>query len=158
MTEGLGKGLPVPSGSGSPSTSEIREPKIKRSARAALLALAIGGAALFGSGAVAPQEAHAYAFGWSNNYRDLGGLNLDGYCRSRSNDGAELLQWNAGGWKCYDDVGWNFQIVNGQERFYHDISVDDACRWSTGNPKAFGVFKDWSNPNSIRCAQQLTLP
>ena len=56
-------------------------------------------------------------------YREYGGVNFWGYCRNWSFHGAELIQWTAGGWRCYWDLPRGF-------RLYHDINATEACRFT----------------------------
>lgn len=71
----------------------------------------------------------------------LGGVNMDGYCRSRNLGAARLRDNTAYGWTCEQSNG----IPDG---------VEQACRWTYGRytPDMQATFGDFNNPNSWRCA------
>ena len=81
----------------------------------------------------------------------LGGVNFDGYCRSIGRQGAQLINWNAGGWRCYQDVTWNWGIASFTSRYYSSIDASAACRYTYGRSNAVARYRNWYDPYSWYC-------
>ena len=77
--------------------------------------------------------------------RELGGIDLDGYCRSRGYIGAVLVGPAQGPNAAYD---WRCRSSDGGAT---GISVDDACRWMYSDPSAYSRPKDQNDAYSWRC-------
>lgn len=75
---------------------------------------------------------------------DLGGLNLDAYCRAFYGSYSRLISPNAGGWRCPTRNG----LVS--------IDTNAVCRWQYSRSNARAETYNWSNPYSWRCVYGIT--
>jgi hypothetical protein len=71
---------------------------------------------------------------------ELGGVDLNGYCRYVGYDGAKLLVNNPYGWVCYSNTGEELAA----------ITVNDACQWQYSWDDV-GVPPGNNDPNAWRC-------
>ncbi|HVB73699.1 MAG TPA: hypothetical protein VNE38_09110 [Ktedonobacteraceae bacterium] len=82
-------------------------------------------------------------FSWSclTHARLVGGIDMDGYCRSLGYDGF-LVGTNAYTWTCNDknDPGNNIRV-----------NTLLACKWTNKNPSALDRLPDFYNPYSWQC-------
>ncbi|UYN90093.1 MAG: SH3 domain-containing protein [Anaerolineales bacterium] len=69
-----------------------------------------------------------------------GGLDLDGYCRSKGYSKAELVENNAYGWRC-----------KGADGSLHNMDLYDACHWQYGGQLPTPQFSDFNNAYSWKC-------
>lgn len=74
------------------------------------------------------------------NGRQLGGVDLNGYCRSVGYGGAKLLANNPYGWVCF----------NSGDDLMASITVNDACQWQ-GSWSDVAVPPANNDPNAWRC-------
>jgi hypothetical protein len=75
-------------------------------------------------------------------YRQLGGLDLNSYCKSIGDVGGISLDGtDANSWKCITSAG-----------VHAGLDMDDACMWGyRTNPAAFSRYTTLSDPYSWRC-------
>jgi hypothetical protein len=104
--------------------------KTQRNIRGAAIAALIATASLTGASHAQAQPAKP---------RELGGVELGGYCQSIGHWGAILEENHAFGWKCHE--------ANQRS----GIDMSDACRWQYSNPAAIATFRDARNPYSWYC-------
>lgn len=71
---------------------------------------------------------------------ELGGLNLDAWCKHLGYYGVTLDGSTAYGWKCYTGSGSHV-----------GIDVHAACRWTYNNSTAFAKMLNYYDPNSWKC-------
>jgi hypothetical protein len=70
----------------------------------------------------------------------LGGVDMQGYCRSRGYSRADLQGATAYDWRCVDISGRRDQI-----------SMTDACRWQYATTEVIDRVADFYNPYSWQC-------
>jgi hypothetical protein len=75
---------------------------------------------------------------------DVGGLNLDAYCRAFYGSNSRLISYNAGGWRCPTRNG------------LASIDTNAVCRWQYGKSYLRAETYNWSNPYSWRCVYGIT--
>lgn len=83
---------------------------------------------------------------------ELGGLNLDGFCRSiyGSKASSHLIQGQgASGWRC--KVGNTLYTFSGR------TDMHSACKWQYRRSDAMAQPRNWSDPYSWRCYGQNVL-
>jgi hypothetical protein len=70
---------------------------------------------------------------------DVGGLNLDAYCRTFYGSNSRLISYNAGGWRCPSRYG------------LASVNTNAVCQWQYRNSGLWAQALNWSNPYSWRC-------
>jgi len=76
--------------------------------------------------------------------RNLGGVNLAGYCQQVVKySGAELVANNVYGWRCWKNEG--------EFKYWTEITVTGACQWQYKNRYAYARYRSYSNPYSWYC-------
>jgi hypothetical protein len=79
---------------------------------------------------------------WRTSRGKLGGVNLDGYCRSIGYLGTTLVSKNAYGWRCVPSSEGD-QLVG--------INMRSACQWQYNAPKAIDRMGNYHDPYSWKC-------
>jgi len=69
---------------------------------------------------------------------NLGGVDLDGYCRHKGYQGTKLVNNTGYGWTCYKGSS------------YVAISMTDVCHWTYGK-RAIDRMGDYNDVMSWRC-------
>lgn len=70
----------------------------------------------------------------------LGGMDLDGYCRSIGNRGATLTGKTVYDWQCVSNAG-----------AHSGININAACNWQYHRNDAYSLWDDFNNPFSMKC-------
>ena len=80
------------------------------------------------------------SWGCFTHARQLGGVDLDGYCRSLGHLRVQLDGPTAYDWHCITTIGQRVAI-----------SATGACQWSWRQPGALDRLADFNNPYSWQC-------
>jgi hypothetical protein len=77
---------------------------------------------------------------WKTYEGELGGVNLDGYCRSIGDVRSTLVGKTAYDWRCVTSSGGKA-----------GIDMTKACRWQYNDPEAIDRVSNFYDPYSWRC-------
>jgi hypothetical protein len=80
-------------------------------------------------------------------YADSGGLDLDGYCKSKGFAGVTLIENTA--------YGWNCKATNGTT---YGMDLFDACKWQYGGALPTPKYSDFNDPYSWQCFSENAQP
>ncbi|WP_033343181.1 hypothetical protein [Catenuloplanes japonicus] len=71
--------------------------------------------------------------------KQLGGVNLVGYCKSKGYNNAALVDSTAYGWRCLS------------VKKTDSINMTDACKWQYKTTTAIDRMEKYTDPNSWKC-------